>query len=99
VSYNRDVFKTVDDVSGTEFNIARDLGIAGQTNLPSDTGLPSIAITGMSGLGNSDINTIWDESRQIADHIKPWKPFDEVRLRVHDVTPRSSHCIFRERCI
>jgi hypothetical protein len=69
VSYNRDVFKTVDDVSGTDFNIARDLGIPGQTNLASDTGLPSIGITGMSGLGNSDINTIWDESRQIADHI------------------------------
>jgi hypothetical protein len=69
VSYNRDVFKTVDDVSGTDFNIARDLGIPGQTNLPSDTGLPSIGITGISGLGNSDINTIWDESRQVADHI------------------------------
>ncbi len=69
VSYNRDVFKTVDDVSGTDFNIARDLGIPGQTNLPSDTGLPSIGITGVSGLGNSDINTIWDESRQIANYI------------------------------
>jgi hypothetical protein len=69
VSYNRDVFKTVDDVSGTDFNIASDLGIPGQTNLPSDTGLPSIGITGMAGLGNSDINTIWDESRQVADHI------------------------------
>ncbi|MEX2263177.1 MAG: carboxypeptidase regulatory-like domain-containing protein [Bryobacteraceae bacterium] len=69
VSYNRDVFKTVDDVSGTDFNILRDLGIPGQTNNPLDTGLPSVAITGVSGLGNTDINTIWDESRQIADHI------------------------------
>jgi hypothetical protein len=67
VSYNRDVFKTVDDVSGTDFNILQDLGIPGQTNNPLDTGLPSVGITGMSGLGNSDINTIWDESRQVAD--------------------------------
>jgi hypothetical protein len=69
VSYNRDVFKAVDDVSGTDFNIARDLGIPGQTNLAGDTGLPSIGITGMSGLGTTDINTIWDESRQVADHV------------------------------
>ena len=69
VSYNRDVFKAVDDVSGTDFNIARDLGIPGQTNNPTDTGLPSIGITGLSGLGNTDINTIWDESRQVADSI------------------------------
>lgn len=67
VSYNRDVFKTVDDVSGTDFNILRDLGIPGQTDNPTDTGLPSISITGVASLGNSDINTIWDESRQIAD--------------------------------
>jgi hypothetical protein len=69
VSYNRDIFKAVDDVSGTDFNIAKDLGIPGQTNNPSDTGLPSIGITGISGLGNTDINTIWDESRQVADHV------------------------------
>ncbi|MBX3472622.1 MAG: TonB-dependent receptor, partial [Planctomycetes bacterium] len=67
VSYNRDVFKAVDDVSGTGFNILRDLGIPGQTNNDEDTGLPSIAITGVASLGNTDINTIWDESRQIAD--------------------------------
>ncbi|MBM3734784.1 MAG: hypothetical protein FJW39_03285 [Acidobacteria bacterium] len=69
VSYNRDIFKTVDDVSGTNFNILRDLGIPGQTNNPSDTGLPSIAITGVSGLGTTDINTIWDESRQATEQI------------------------------
>ncbi|MFN0170438.1 MAG: carboxypeptidase regulatory-like domain-containing protein [Bryobacteraceae bacterium] len=69
VSYNRDIFKTVDDVSGSSFNIAKDLGIPGQTNRPSDTGLPGISITGMSGLGNSDINTIWDESRQVSEQI------------------------------
>jgi hypothetical protein len=68
-AYNRDIFKAVDDVSGTDFNIWEDLGIPGQTNNPSDTGLPSIGITGMSGLGNTDINTIWDESRQVADHV------------------------------
>lgn len=69
VSYNRDIFKTVDDVSGTSFNILKDLGIPGQTTNPLDTGLPSLGITGISGLGNSDINTIWDESRQVADHF------------------------------
>ncbi len=69
VSYNRDIFKTVDDVSGSSFNILKDLGIPGQTNTPSDTGLPSIGITGISGLGNSDINTIWDESRQASNTL------------------------------
>jgi carboxypeptidase family protein len=69
LSYNRDIFKSVDDVSGTDFNILKDLGIPGQTNNPQDTGLPSIGITGMAGLGTTDINTIWDESRQMADHI------------------------------
>ncbi|MCC6588085.1 MAG: TonB-dependent receptor [Bryobacterales bacterium] len=80
VSYNRDVFKTVDDVSGTSFNILKDLGIPGQTNNPLDTGLPSIGITGMSGLGNSDINTIWDESRQIADQLTWTKGKHTVKL-------------------
>ncbi len=70
VSYNRDIFKTVDDVSGTSFNILKDLGIPGQTNNPLDTGLPSIGLGGtVSGLGNSDINTIWDESRQASEQI------------------------------
>lgn len=70
VSYNRDIFKTNDDVSGTSFNILRDLGIPGQTNVPSDTGLPSIGLGGIiSGLGTTDINTIWDESRQASEQI------------------------------
>jgi hypothetical protein len=69
VSYNRDIFKAVDDVSGTDFNILRDLGIPGQTNNPADTGLPSMAITGVSGLGTTDINTIWDESRQASNQL------------------------------
>lgn len=69
VSYNRDVFKTYDDVSGSSFNIFNDLHIPGQTSNPTDTGLPSLAITGVSGLGNTDINTIWDESRQVLDYF------------------------------
>ena len=69
LSYNRDVFKTNDDVSGSSFSILRDLGIPGQTNNPIDTGLPSIGITGVSGLGNTDPNTIWDESRQVSEQI------------------------------
>ncbi len=31
--------------------------------------MPSLAITGVSGLGNTDINTIWDESRQVLDYF------------------------------
>jgi len=69
VSYNRDVFRNYDDVSGSKFNILRDLGIPGQTNNPIDTGLPTISITGLSGLGNTDPNTIWDESRQVSEQI------------------------------
>jgi hypothetical protein len=67
VSYNRDVFQTLDRVSGTDFNIARDLLIPGQTNDPFTTGVPSIGITGVSGIGNTVPNTIWDELRQAAD--------------------------------
>ncbi|MBK9170954.1 MAG: TonB-dependent receptor [Bryobacterales bacterium] len=80
ISYNRDVFGTRDDVSGTDFNILRDLGIPGQTNTPSDTGLPSIAITGLSGLGNADINTIWDESRQIGNTLSWTKGNHSVKF-------------------
>jgi len=69
VSYNRDIFKVNDDISGSSFNIFKELGIPGQTNNPTDTGLPSLSITGVSGLGNTDINTIWDESRQLSDHF------------------------------
>lgn len=81
VSYNRDIFKTNDDVSGTNFNILRDLGIPGQTNVPSDTGLPSIGLGGIvSGLGTTDINTIWDESRQISDQITFTKGKHSVKI-------------------
>src|SRR6185436_9001584 len=81
VSYNRDVFKANDDVSGTDFNILRDLGIPGQTNVPSDTGLPSIGLGGIvSGLGTTDINTIWDESRQLSDQITFTKGKHSVKI-------------------
>ncbi|MBI1788957.1 MAG: TonB-dependent receptor [Acidobacteria bacterium] len=86
VSYNRDIFKTVDDISGTSFNIAKDLGIPGQTNNPLDTGLPSISVTGLSGLGNSDINTIWDESRQISDQVTLTKGKHSFKIGT-EVTP------------
>src|SRR5258708_2156811 len=82
VSYNRDIFKTNDDVSGTNFNILKDLGIPGQTNIPSDTGLPSIGLAGIvSGLGTTDINTIWDESRQVSDQITFTKGKHSVKIR------------------
>ena len=67
LSYNRDVFQTLDRVSGADFNIARDLLIPGQTNDRFTTGVPSVGITGVSGIGNVVPNTIWDESRRIAD--------------------------------
>jgi hypothetical protein len=67
VSYNRDLFQTLDRVSGSDFNIARDLLIPGQTNDPFTTGVPSISVTGVSGIGNVVPNTIWDESRRVAD--------------------------------
>jgi Carboxypeptidase regulatory-like domain len=67
VSYNRDIFQTLDRVSGQDFNIARDLLIPGQTNDPFTTGVPAIGITGVSGVGNVVPNTIWDESRRISD--------------------------------
>jgi hypothetical protein len=67
VSYNRDIFQTLDRVSGQDFNIEQDLLIPGQTNDRFTTGVPSIGITGVSGLGNAAPNTIWDENRRVAD--------------------------------
>ena len=82
LSYNRDVFKTYDDVSGSSFNILKDLQIPGQTNNATDTGLPSLSITGVSGLGNTDINTIWDESRQILDYFSVNKGAHAIKFGV-----------------
>ena len=67
ISYNRDIFGTVDDISGSNFNIARDLLIPGLTNDPYATGVPSISITGLTGFGTTAPNTIWDENRRVAD--------------------------------
>ncbi|HZT28926.1 MAG TPA: carboxypeptidase regulatory-like domain-containing protein [Bryobacteraceae bacterium] len=67
ISYNRDLFSTLDAISGSNFNIARDLGIPGLTNDPFTTGVPAISITGVTGFGNSAPNTIWDENRRVAD--------------------------------
>jgi hypothetical protein len=82
VSYNRDVFKTYDDVSGSSFNIFNELHIPGQTSNPTDTGLPSLSITGVSGLGNTDINTIWDESRQLLDYFSINKGAHAIKFGV-----------------
>jgi hypothetical protein len=82
VSYNRDVFKTYDDVSGSSFNILNDLHIPGQTSNPTDTGLPSLSITGVSGLGSTDINTIWDESRQVLDNFSINKGAHAIKFGV-----------------
>src|SRR6185436_17108129 len=62
VSYNRDIFQTLDRISGQDFVISRDLLIPGQTGDPFTTGVPAIGITGVSGIGNTVPNTIWDES-------------------------------------
>jgi hypothetical protein len=67
LSYNRDIFGTVDAISGSSFNIARDLLIPGLTNDPYATGIPSIGISGMTGFGTTAPNTIWDENRRAAD--------------------------------
>jgi hypothetical protein len=69
VSYNRDIFQTLDAVSGQDFNIARDLLIPGMTNDPFTTGVPAVGVTGVSGIGNTVPNTIWDESRRVADSV------------------------------
>jgi Carboxypeptidase regulatory-like domain len=67
ISYNRDLYSTLDQISGSGFNIARDLLIPGLTNDPFATGVPTINITGMSGFGSVTPNTIWDENRRVAD--------------------------------
>jgi len=80
VSYNRDLFQTLDRVSGSDFNIARDLLIPGQTNDPFTTGVPSVSITGVSGIGNVVPNTIWDESRRIADTFSLVKGRHSIKI-------------------
>lgn len=67
VSYNRDLYSTLDAISGSNFNIARDLLIPGLTNDPFTTGVPGMNITGFTGFGSVAPNTIWDENRRIAD--------------------------------
>jgi hypothetical protein len=90
ISYNRDLFGTLDSVSGTNFNIARDLLIPGLANDPFTTGVPSISITGITGFGNAAPNTIWDENRRVADSfsfhhgahsVKAGLDFQHVLLR------------------
>jgi hypothetical protein len=67
VSYNRDLYSTLDQISGSSFNIAKDLLITGLTNDPFATGVPTMNITGMTGFGSVAPNTIWDENRRVAD--------------------------------
>lgn len=80
VSYNRDLFQTLDRISGQDFNIARDLLIPGQTNDAFTTGVPSVSITGVSGIGNVVPNTIWDESRRIADTFSIIKGRHSIKI-------------------
>jgi hypothetical protein len=50
VSYNRDLYQTIEAVIGTTLHIGRDLLIPGLANDPFTTGVPSISITGITGL-------------------------------------------------
>ncbi len=66
LSYNRDTWGTLDTVP-QGFNIAQDLLIPGLNNDPYVQGVPTISITGLTGLGNTTPTTIWDENRRLAD--------------------------------
>lgn len=90
VSYNRDLYSTLDQISGSNFNIAKDLQIPGLTNDPFATGVPAITITGVTGFGSVAPNTIWDENRRVADTfsvthgahtIKAGADFQHILLR------------------
>ncbi|MGH9660588.1 MAG: carboxypeptidase regulatory-like domain-containing protein, partial [Bryobacteraceae bacterium] len=80
VSYNRDIFQTLDAISGADFNIARDLLIPGQTNDAFTTGVPAVSVTGVSGIGNTVPNTIWDESRRVANTLSFVKGGHSVKI-------------------
>jgi len=67
LTYNRDLYATLDRASGSDINILRDFLIPGQTTDPFTTGVPAIGITGVSGLGTTVPNTIWDELRYLTD--------------------------------
>ena len=67
VSYNRDTYFRETGFTDTGWSNLRELGIPGQTEDPHDARISSISISQCCGIGASDVNQIWDESRMIAN--------------------------------
>jgi hypothetical protein len=69
VAYNRDIFQSRTDFSGSDFDILRETGVTGQTTNRIDTGPPGISINRCCSVGRGDPNTIWDENRMLSERI------------------------------
>lgn len=68
-SYNRDLYFRRTGFTNTGWSNLRELGIPGQTEDPHDARITSISVTGCCGMGASDVNQIWDESRSVAQSV------------------------------
>jgi hypothetical protein len=69
IAYNRDIFQSRTDFSGSEFDILKDTGVPGQTTNRIDTGPPGVSINRCCSVGRGDPNTIWDENRMVSDSV------------------------------
>ena len=69
VSYNRDIYQRRTGFTGEAWNNFTELGIPGQTEAPFDSRPTSISVSNCCSLGASDVNSIWDESRMVAQHL------------------------------
>ena len=67
VSYNRDLYFRQTGFTDSGWSNLTELGIPGQTEAPHDARFTSISVTGCCGIGASDVNQIWDESRMISN--------------------------------
>ena len=68
-SYNRDLYFRRTGFTDSGWNNLTELGIPGQTEDPHDARIVSISVTGCCGIGASDVNQIWDESRSIFQSV------------------------------
>ena len=82
VSYNRDTYFRETGFTDTGFSNLTELGIPGQTENSHDARISGISVTGCCGLGASDVNQIWDESRMIANNTSFIKGNHNIKLGI-----------------
>ncbi len=68
-SYNRDLYFRRTGFTDSGWSNLTELGIPGQTEDPHDARFSGISVAGCCGIGASDVNQIWDESRSIFQSV------------------------------